>query len=157
MSKHKRIAVGTGSSLLLRLPATDKSIEKVAEAHWRIIAENGSVWLGIVGKTYSAKNISHIKENGEFLYLVQNTHDGISVYKGEMSDVNEKLPETQYPFVPRYYHGQGITDRARIWVKLLSLARVATKEIEGLRVVSSGRKASVLLSGMAYLGIVERE
>lgn len=157
MNKPERIHTGGGVSLLLRLPSVGTSIEEVAEAHNSVVAKNGSVWLGIVGKIYSAESIRHIREHGEFLYLVQNVRNKISVYKSKMSDITHELPQTQHSLVPAYYYDLGIAARAKIWVKLSSLKPVGAEEIETLRVVSSRKKASVLLTGMAYVGIVERE
>jgi len=157
MNTSENATAEPGISLLLRLPSTGSSIERVAEAHNRVINEHGAVWLGIVGKTYSPENVVHIKNNGEFLYLVQKTNAGTSVYRGKMADISRSIPEGQYSLIPPYYRDLGIAERAKLWVKLSSLRRIASQEIEKLRVVSSGKNASALLSGMAYLGIVERK
>jgi hypothetical protein len=146
-----------GVSLLLRLPSDGEQIERAAEAHNQIINKHGSVWFGVVGKTYSAENVRHIRENGEYLYIVQNTSAGTCTYKGKIADFSRSVPEAEKSWVPTYYHDAGIVSRARLWVKLSCLKRVPSEEIEKLRVVSSGKNASVLLSGMAYFGMVVRK
>lgn len=157
MSTSKHTIGSAGVSLLLRLPSDGTSIERVAKAHNEIIIEHGSVWLGIVGKTYSAENVRLIRKNGEFLYLAQNTSDGTTVYRGEIVDFSKNVPDAQKYLIPTYYRDMGIAERAGLWVKLSSLRGAASHEIEMLRVVSSGKSAAVLLSGMAYFGMVMRK
>src|ERR1039458_4001275 len=157
MSGAKSSTTGAGISLLLRLPSASGSIEQVAEAHNQVIVEHGSVWLGIVGKTYSAENIRNIRNNGDFLYLVQKRDAGTSLYKGKISDISKSVPGDQYSLVPRYYQDLGISERSKLWIKLSSLRRSSTQEIGTLWVVSSGKNASVLLRGRAYLGVVEKK
>jgi hypothetical protein len=141
-------------SLFLRLPSDGQPIAEVAEAHNQVIKEHGSVWLGIVGKTYSPENVRLISQNGEFFYFVQNTAAGTCVYKGKIVDFSKTVPASQRSLIPAYYHDSGISTRASLWVKLSTLKRIVVAEIEKLRVVRSGKSASTLLSGMAYFGMV---
>jgi hypothetical protein len=156
MSTPRSIITGVGVSLVLRLPSTSGSIEQVAEAHNKVITEHGSAWLGIVGKTYSAENIRNIRQNGDFLYVVQKRDEGTSLYKGKIADISKSVPRDQCSLVPTYYQDLGISERANLWVKLSTLRRSPTREIDTLWVVSFGKNASALLSGRAYLGIVEK-
>ena len=157
MTKSEATTPRSGISLLLRLPSTGMPIERVADAHQKVIATSGSVWLGILGRRYSEQNVGRIRRDGESFYLVQRTNGETVVFKGNMSDVSYSLAEEQRSLVPEYYRESGISERAKLWVHLSSLTRIATRELEKLSVVSSGKDASVLLTGMACLGIVERK
>ena len=88
-------------NLLLRFPRHGETIERIARLHKDVIDRNQTVWLGILGKTYSAANIESIRKEGEYLYMVQVGDEGRpTLFKGRIVDISNSLPNDQHHLAP---------------------------------------------------------
>lgn len=148
----------TTLNMLLRLPRHGETIETIARLHKDVIDRYQTVWLGILGRKYSAANIESIRKEGEYLYIVQMQVEGRpTLFKGRIADIRNSLPKDQHHLAPAYYNSLGVIGRAQLWVRLSSLESTPRAELDKLRVRSSGKEATTILKGMAYLAIVEIE
>jgi hypothetical protein len=143
--------------LLLRIPKYGHPIERVAELHNAVATRHRTVWLGIVGKTYSAQNLEDIRQRGQYLYVVQHQRNGLALMKARIKGVDSALPETDRHLAPEYYVSAQIIERAKVWVRITTLRVTPIEELDTLRVKSSGKKATCTLNGLAYVAIVENE
>lgn len=143
--------------LLLRIPSYGDPITRIAELHNAVVTRYETVWLGIVGKSYSRRNLESIRQCGHYLYVVQHQKNGLILMRARIKDIDSRLPETDHHLTPEYYASARIIERAKVWVRITSLHVTSIKELDDLRVKSSGRKATSTLRGLAYLAMVENE
>ena len=92
----------TTLNMLLRFPRRGETIETIARLHKDVIDRYQTVWLGILGRSYSAANIESIRKEGEFLYIVQmRVEDRPTLFKGRIADIRNNLPSDQHHQIGR--------------------------------------------------------
>jgi hypothetical protein len=144
-------------SLFLRMPARGEEVSIIAAAHIETIANQGSVWLGAIGRRLSPQNREKLRKQGEYLYLVQWLGGQCQAYKGTIADIADSLPPEERNLAPAYYGIQNVFAQAKTWVKLTSLEQIKAEEVATLSVLSTGTRVPKLVRSMTSLAIVVRD
>ena len=92
----------TTLNMLLRLPRHGETIETIARLHKDVIDRYQTVWLGILGRKYSAANIESIRKEGEYLYIVQMQVEGRpTLFKGRIATSGTAYQKTSITWPQR--------------------------------------------------------
>jgi hypothetical protein len=137
-------------SLFLRIPRSAGNVSTIVKAHREVLAKNGSVWFGIMGRALSAKRHSTLAQQlcgsePTFLYLAQLLPDRVEVFRGRLTQIATEVPQLELHLSPGYYAKEGIVARIKLWAKIASIESVKANEIHALKVSSTGSPITKVL------------
>jgi len=146
--------------LVLRVPKGGNPIEWIIEQHNKILRERGVVWIGVWGRPMSLNLHQQLSQQIEtsiptVLFLVQRSADSFSCYKGNVSDIANKLDHTIRGLTPSYYADLQFLAHVKNWLRLSAITRASGGEVEKLLMHTTGRPlVDVLKSSMLTFGSV---
>ena len=151
--------------LLLRIPKSRIEILDFRNAHNKVVAKKGSVWVGINGQRRSAAREREVIKQLEndiptYFYVTQMTRPGgpFATLRSRVLDVASSYSQIESSLVPQYYSQFNVAITARFWIKTQQFELLSSKSVNSLRIAQSGKYVHDVMrrSMVALMFVCER-